>query len=166
MESKNFLLLVALIIYLFPIIYISLYYDNNSSISSIISNEKTKYIILFFMLLMGAVIILYEYKRNNIYSLIAISILLISIYGLIYFSEGHLYHYIFSFIAFVSIIFFMCQMCVLYYNNKPCYILIILLFIQIILFILIVKEYNNSIFLYEVFYLVIFAIFYLYIHFI
>jgi hypothetical membrane protein len=118
------------------------------------------------MLLMGAVIILYEYKRNNIYSLIAISILLISIYGLIYFSEGHLYHYIFSFIAFVSIIFSMCQMCVLYYNNKLCYILIILLFIQIILFILIVKEYNNSIFLYEVFYLVIFAIFYLYIHFI
>lgn len=47
MESKNFLLLAALIIYLFPIIYISLYYDNNSSISSIISNEKTKYIILF-----------------------------------------------------------------------------------------------------------------------
>jgi len=157
---------MALIIYQFPIIYIYLYYNNNSSISSIISDKKLKYIILFFMLLMGIIIILYEYKRNNIYSLISISILLISIYGLIYFNEGHLYHYIFSCIAFASIIFFMFQMCVLHYNKKPCYILIIFLLIQIILFILIIKEFNNSIFFYEVFYLVIFAIFYLYIHFI
>ena len=131
MESKNFLLFTALIIYLFPIIYIYIYYDNNSSISSIISNEKTKYIILFFMLLMGAVIILYEYKRNNIYSLITISILLLSIYGLIYFSEGHIFHYIFSFTAFVSILFFMCIIC---NNNKTCYIIIILLFIDLLYF--------------------------------
>lgn len=58
MVCKNILLLSALIIYLFPIIYISVYYDNNNSISSIISNEKAKYIILFFMLLMGIAIIL------------------------------------------------------------------------------------------------------------
>ena len=52
------------------------------------------------MLLMGVVIILYEYKRNNKYSLIVISILLISIYSLIYFSEGHLYHYIYFHVSF------------------------------------------------------------------
>jgi hypothetical protein len=162
MASKNLLLLTSLVIYLIPIIYIYIYYDNNSSISSIISDEKSKYIILFFMLLMGISIILYEYKRNNIYCLIAIGVLLLSIYGLIYFNEGHLYHYIFSCIAFVSIILFMWIICM----NNPNILIIILLFIQIILLILILKEYNNSIFLYETFYLLNFAIFYLYIHFI
>jgi len=162
MRGKNFLLLIALVIYLFPIIYVYIYYDNNSSISNIISNEKSKYIILFFMLLMGIVIILYEYYRKNIYSLVLISVLLLSIYGLIYFNEGHVYHYIFSCIAFISILLFMCIIS----NIKNCNILIILLLIQIILFILIVKEYNNNIFLYETFYLLNFAIFYLFIHFI
>jgi hypothetical membrane protein len=163
MRGKNFLLLIALVIYLFPIIYVYIYYDNNSSISNIISNEKSKYIILFFMLLMGIVIILYEYYRKNIYSLVLISVLLLSIYGLIYFNEGHVYHYIFSCIAFISILLFMC---IISSNIKNCNILIILLLIQIILFIFIVKEYNNNIFLYETFYLLNFAIFYLFIHFI
>jgi len=162
MASKNILLLTALIIYLFPIIYISVYYNNNNSISSIISNEKAKYIILFFMLLMGIAIILYERKRDNIYSLITISILLLSIYGLIYFNEGHTLHYIFSCIAFLSILLFMSVICC----NKMCYILLFLLFIQIILFALLVKECNDTIFAYEIFYLLNFAIFYLYIHFI
>jgi hypothetical membrane protein len=162
MASKNTLLLIALIIYLIPIIYISVYYDNNNSISSIIANEKTKYIILFFMLLMGIAIILYERKRDNIYSLITISILLLSIYGLIYFSEGHLFHYIFSYIAFVSILIFMGIIS----HNKNRHILVLLLFIQIILFVLLLREYNNSIFVYETFYLLNFAIFYLYVHFI
>ena len=116
MAGKNILLLTALIIYLFPIIYISVYYNNNNSISSIISNEKAKYIILFFMLLMGIAIILYERKRDNIYSLITISILLLSIYGLIYFNEGHTLHYIFSCIAFLSILLFMS---VGYFTNIP-----------------------------------------------
>ena len=111
MVSKNFLLVTALIIYFFPIIYTFNCYDNNNTISSIISNEKNKNIILFFMLLMGIAIILYEHKRNNIYSLITISILLLSIYGLIYFSEGHIFHYIFSFTAFVSILLFFVESC-------------------------------------------------------
>lgn len=162
MISKNILLLSALIIYLFPIIYISVYYNNNNSISSIISNEKAKYIILFFMLLMGIAIILYERKRDNLYSLITISILLLSIYGLIYFNEGHLFHYIFSCIAFVSILLFMSIIC----NNKRCYSLLLLLFFQIILFVFLVKECDNNIFMYEFLYLLNFAIFYIYLHFI
>jgi hypothetical membrane protein len=164
--SKNLLLLIALVIYLIPIIYIYIFYDNNNSISSIISDEKSKYIILFFMLLMGLAIILYEHNRNNIYSLVTISILLLSIYGLIYFNEGHVYHCIFSCIAFFSIILFMCIICI-NINIKNSNILPILLLIEIILFIFILKEYNNgSIFLYETFYLLNFAIFYLLVHFI
>ena len=49
MVSKNFLLVTALIIYFFPIIYTFNCYDNNNTISSIISNEKNKNIILFLM---------------------------------------------------------------------------------------------------------------------
>jgi len=114
------------------------------------------------MLLMGIFIILYEYNRKNIYSLIIISILLLSIYGLIYFSEGHVFHYLFSFSAFLSILLFMFIIC----NNNNCYIIIFLLLIQIILFVLIIHEYNNNIFFYEILYLLNFAIFYIYIHFI
>jgi branched-subunit amino acid permease len=51
MVNKNILLLTAVIIYLFPIIYISVYYNNNNSISSIISNEKGKiYNIVFYVI--------------------------------------------------------------------------------------------------------------------
>ena len=99
--TNDFLLFLMLSFYLFPIIYVYMYYDNNPSISNIISNDDSKYIILFFMILMGITTILYECKRNDIYSIIIISILLISIYILIYFTEEHILHYIFASIAFI-----------------------------------------------------------------
>ena len=40
------------------------------------------------MILMGTATILYEYKREVVYSLAVISILLFSIYILLYFPEG------------------------------------------------------------------------------
>ena len=43
------------------------------------------------MILMGIMTILYEYKRNDIYSIVIISILLISIYILIYFRVYRFY---------------------------------------------------------------------------
>ena len=100
--TNDFLLFLMLSFYLFPIIYVYIYYDNNPSVSNIISSGDSKYIILFFMILMGITTILYEYKRNDIYSLIIISILLVSIYILIYFTEDHIIHYIFASIAFIK----------------------------------------------------------------
>jgi len=55
-----------------------IYYDNNPSVSNIISNDNSKYIILFFMILMGITTILYEYKRNDIYSIVIIFYLYIN----------------------------------------------------------------------------------------
>jgi len=162
---NNYLLYLMCCFYLFPIIYVCMYYDNSCSISSIICDEKIKYIILFFMILMGCSTILYEYRRNDIYSLIIISILLISIYILIYFPENNILHYIFASTSFISILLFMIRH---YYRicNQYNYILQILVFIQILLIILMIRNcfLNLSIFLFESIYLLIFAIFYLYIH--
>ena len=93
--TNDFLLFLMLSFYLFPIIYVYIYYDNNPSISNIISNDNSKYIILFFMILMGITTILYEYKRNDIYSIIIISILLVSIYIYSYTLQKTIYYIIY-----------------------------------------------------------------------
>jgi hypothetical protein len=161
--TNDFLLFLMLSFYLFPIIYVYIYYDNNPSVSNIISNDDSKYIILFFMILMGITTILYEYKRNDIYSLIIISILLVSIYILIYFTEDHILHYIFASIAFISILLFMIRHC---YRecNQNCYILFVLLYTQALLLLLLIVNKDDAIFLYEILYILNFAIFYFYIH--
>ena len=86
--SRDLLLFLMSLFYIIPVAYVYIYYDNNSSISSIISEDNSKYIILFFMILMGTATILYEYKREVVYSLAIISILLFSLYILLYFPEG------------------------------------------------------------------------------
>ena len=115
------------------------------------------------MILMGTATILYEYKRDDVYSLAIISILLFSIYILLYFPEGHILHYIFASIAFISILLFMIRHC----NREcyqECYILHILLNIQMLLLLLLIINIDDNIFLYESIYLLNFAIFYFYIH--
>jgi hypothetical protein len=161
--TNDFLLFLMLSFYLIPIIYVYMYYDDNPSISNIISNDDSKYIILFFMILMGITTILYEYKRIDTYSIIIISILLISIYILIYFTEDHILHYIFASIAFISILLFMIRHCHRE-CNQHCNILYILLYIQVLLLLLLITNKDNIIFLYETLYLFNFAIFYFYIH--
>ena len=161
--SRDLLLFLMSIFYIIPVVYVYIYYDNNVSISSIISEDNSKYIILFFMILMGIATIIYEYKRDDTYSLVIISILLVSIYILLYFPEGHILHYIFASIAFISILLFMIRHIKKKYYQE-CYVLHILLLIQIILLILLMINKDDNIFLYEAIYLLNFAIFYFYIH--
>lgn len=161
--SRDLLLFLMSLFYIIPVAYVYIYYDNNSSISSIISEDNSKYFILFFMILMGTATILYECKRDDVYSLVIISILLVSIYILLYFPEGHILHYIFASIAFISILLFMIR-----HSNRECYqecyVLHILLLIQMLLLILLIINIDDNIFLYESIYLLNFAIFYFYIH--
>jgi len=161
--SRDLLLFLMSLFYIIPVAYVYIYYDKNSSISSIISEDNSKYFILFFMILMGTATILYEYKRDDVYSLAIISILLVSIYILLYFPEGHILHYIFASIAFISILLFMIR-----HSNRECYqecyVLHILLLIQMLLLILLIINIDDNIFLYESIYLLNFAIFYFYIH--
>ena len=78
------LLLLMICFYLIPIFYVYINYKLNNTLSSIICNNNCKKYVLFFMFLMGITIILYEYKRNDICSLIMLFILFIFTFTLIY----------------------------------------------------------------------------------
>lgn len=162
-KYKNVLLLFMLICYLLPIFYVYVYYDSNTSISNIICNEKLKYYILFFMWLMGIGTILYELERKDIYSQIFMYLLLIGIYVLIYVNENNIIHYVFAFLSFIVILFFMLRHCYL----KDCNIILLSsLLLEFLILLYIVKNINKNIFYSEILYLLNFAFYYLYLHFI
>ena len=149
--------------YLVPICYVYFTYNSNTSVSNIICNDDCKHYILFFMLLMGIGTLLYEFERNDTYSQIAISILLIGIYGLIYVNEKNKIHYIFAGLAFMSILFFMIRHCYAIGCNS---ILLSSLILEILVLLIILTNINENIFYGEIVYILNFAFYYLYLHFI
>lgn len=161
--NKNILLLFMIICYLLPIMFVFYNYTSNKSVSNIICDNKCKYYILFFMFLMGLATLLYELERNDKYSQIIIFILLIGIYGLIYVNETNIIHYYFAFVVFIAILYFMIRHCYLTNCNI---ILILSLCLQIITLFLIIKNINDNIFYLEIIYILNFAFYYLYLHFI
>jgi hypothetical protein len=161
--NKNILLLFMIVCYLLPILFVYYNYDSNNSVSNIICNDNCKKYILFFMFLMGILTVLYEIERNDIYTQIIIFVLLIGIYGLIYINEKHIIHYLFAFIVFIAILFFMIRQC---YLTKYNIILLLSLFLEIFILFIIIKNINKNIFHSEIIYILNFAFFYLYLHFI
>ena len=161
--NKHVLLLFMIVCYTLPIYYVYYYYQSNHSVSNIICNQDYKYTILFFMLLMGIGTILYEVERNDIYSITLICLLLIGIYGLICINETNIIHYLFAFLVFITILLFMIRHCYLIQCNT---ILQLSLFLEIILLLFIIFNMNKSIFYGEILYILNFAFFYLYLHFI
>ena len=162
--NKNFLLSFMLFSYLLPILFVYYNYNSNNSLSNIICNNNCKNYILFFMFLMGSATLLYEYERNDLVSQIIICILLIGLYGLIYINETHKIHYFFAFLVFIAILVFMIRHC--YLTNCQS-ILILSLYFEIVALLIIVIDINknNNIFYSEIFYILNFAFFYLYLHF-
>jgi hypothetical protein len=161
--NKNVLLLLMIICYVLPIYYVYYYYNSNNSISNIICNDNCKYYILFYMFLMGVCTLLYELERNDIYSIFCVSLLVIGIYGLICVNETNIIHYIFAFLVFTSILFFMMRHCYLFYCNI---ILLSSLFLEILALLFIIINIRKNIFYGEVIYILNFAFYYLYLHFI
>ena len=159
--NKNYFLFFMIICYIIPIFNVYYHYNYNTSISSIICNDKCKHIILFFMLLMGIATILYELERNDVCSLIIISLILIGIYGVICINEKKINHYLFAFIILINILFFM----IYHYWLTKCNILLSSLFLQILLLFFIMIKINENIFLSEVIYIFNFGFYYLYLHF-
>jgi len=160
--NKNYLLFFMIICYIVPIFNIYHYYNNNNnSISSIICNNKCKYTILFFMLLMGIGTILYELERNDVCSLMIISLILIGTYGLIIINEQQIIHYVFTFIVLINILFFM----IYHYRLTKCNILLSSLLLEILILFFIMIKLNGKIFFSQVIYLLNFAFYYLYLHF-
>ena len=163
MMNKNTLLAFMITCYLVPICYVYFTYNSNTSVSNIICNDDCKHYILFFMLLMGIGTLLYEFERNDTYSQIAISILLIGIYGLIYVNEKNKIHYIFAGLAFMAILFFMIRHCYVIGCNS---ILLSSLILEILVLFIILSNINENIFYGEIVYILNFAFYYLYLHFI
>jgi hypothetical protein len=161
--NKNVLLMFMILCYLLPIYYVYYNYNSNNSVSNIICNTNCKYFILFFMFLMGIGTLLYELERNDRYSIVLICLLLIGIYGLICVDETHIIHYIFAFIVFTAILFFMIRHCFLVKCNT---ILLSSLFLEIVMLLFIIANINENIFYSEVIYILNFAFYYLYLHFI
>jgi hypothetical protein len=116
------------------------------------------------MFLMGIGTLLYEYERNDWITQIIICILLIGLYGLIYKNETHKIHYFFAFLVFIAILFFMIRHCYLTNCHSA---LILSLYLEIFtLLVIIINIYKNeNIFYSEIFYILNFAFFYLYLHF-
>uniref|UniRef100_A0A6C0I153 Uncharacterized protein n=1 Tax=viral metagenome TaxID=1070528 RepID=A0A6C0I153_9ZZZZ len=161
--NKNVLLIIMIFCYLLPIYYVYYNYNSNNSVSNIICDDNCKNYILFFMFLMGIATLLYEVERNDNYSQILICILLIGIYGLINVNETHIIHYIFAFLVFMAILLFMIRHC--YLTNCDS-ILSFSLFLEIVALFHIIININENIFYGEIFYILNFAFYYLYLHFI
>jgi hypothetical protein len=138
-------------------------YTSNNSVSNVICDNKCKHYILVFMFLMGIGTILYELERNDKYSQIIICLLLIGIYGLIYFNETYTIHYYFAFLVFIAILFFMIRHCYLTNFNL---ILMSSLYLEFFTLFYILTNINDNIFYGEIIYILNFAFYYLYLHFI
>ena len=162
--NKNVLLSFMLFSYMLPILFV-FYGRSSHSVSNIICNNNCRNYILFFMFLMGIGTLLYEYERNDWVSQIIICILLIALYGLIYINETRKIHYFFAFLVFTAILGFMIRHCYLMNCNS---ILILSLYLEIVTLLIIGIDINgnNNIFYSEIFYILNFAFFYLYLHFI
>lgn len=161
--NKNVLLSFMLLCYIIPILIV--YYNSNSnkSVSNIICNDNCKSYILFFMFLMGIGTLLYEFERDDKYSQISIIVLLIGLYVLICVNETYTIHYLFAFLVFTAILFFMIRQCYLTDCNT---VLLTSLVLEILTLFFIIININKNIYYGEIVYILNFAFFYLYLHFI
>ena len=161
--DKNVLLSFMILCYLLPIIFVNYNYTSNNSVSNIICDNKCKHYILVSMFLMGIGTLLYELERNDKYSQMIICVLLIGIYGLIYVNETHIIHYYFAFLVFIAILFFMMRHCYLTNYNAM---LMTSLCLEFFTLFYILININDNIFYGEIIYILYFAFYYLYLHFI
>lgn len=164
MYYKDILLSLMVLSYLIPILYIYIIYSNNKSVSGVIANENCNIVILISMLVMGFFTILYEIDRdkNSTISFICIALLLIGIYGVICIDEYNNVHYVFACLVFLSILYFMVYHCYL----NTCSDLNLLLCIQVILLLITIINMHKDFFYIEVLFILNFALFYFYLHFV
>ena len=159
--NKNILLGLMLLAYLIPIVFIYLNYSKkNHSLSNLLGDKKCNSIIFYSMLVMGYFTLLYEIERNNIVSFILIFLLIIGIIGVLSVYEDKKIHYLFASLVLFSILGFMYNHCYLTNCNK----LHLSLYIQVILMIIIIINIKANIFYSEIFFLINFAVYYLYLH--
>lgn len=183
--NQTILLTFMLLAYIAPVAFV--YYKYNSatvtatgtatkSISSIITSKEpfldfaplfqTRYFIAACMFVMSVFTIFYEYQRQG-WSLCAIIILLVGIFGVIFIPEHDSTHYVFAAAAFFAIVGFMtghtfCAGTVGDIHDILC----ILLYAQFLFMLVTVIGVlqDAAIFAVEALFLANFAVFYLYLH--
>jgi len=160
MLIQHVLLLGMLISYSLPIYYVYTQFQTDTTLSDIICDETCKYTILFYMGIMGFFTILYEIQRNDMESIAYISIILVTIYGLLQHDVDTNSHYIFAIFCLFAIFCFMVHHSYLT-NSKILFTFTFLNYWIILAMILFIK---NDIMLCECLYLFFFATFYLYLH--
>ena len=162
MKRRNTLLLLTLISYLTSIIYVSLNYSKqNHSLSNLLNDEKCNSIMFYAIIIMGYFTLLYEIERNNFVSFISIILIIIGIMGVLCIYEDKKIHYLYAAIIVFSILGFMINHC--YLTN--CNFLHLIFYVNLILLGVIIVNIKGNIFYSEVFFIINFAIYYLYLHF-
>lgn len=114
------------------------------------------------MFLMGIGTTLYELKRSDKYSQIFISIILIGIYFLVWFDESYTSHYFFAGSVFLGITLFMIRHVLSSNYNR---ILVGSLTLAVLLSLIAIITTNRDVLYTEVLYILNFAFYYLYLHF-
>ena len=162
--NKHVLLFLMIIFYIIPIYLVYNHYDSSESVSQIICDDNHKYIVFSCMVLMGFVTLLYEYNRYDFVSFWVIVMMLICIYGVIFIDESLLIHYIFAGSVFGLIYLFMSHHIII---KKWSIALYLSFFFAFILgYNILSSKPTEKKFLYcEIYYILNFAFFYLYLHF-
>jgi len=161
--NQNYLLLFMIVVYIIAIYYVYFHYCNSTSVSSIICNTKHKYIIFFLMSLIGGASILYEIERKDTTSIFCIILLVIFLLSLICIPEYNFVHYLFAGLLCAVILGFMIQQTLL--KNFP-KILSASLCLEFLFLFVIIENIRDNIFISEVLYILNFAFYYIYLHFI
>ena len=158
---NHILLGIMLIFYSIPIIYVYNMFQTKDTLSDIICNDECKKYILICMSIMSIFTIIYEILRNDIESILYISIILIAIYGLLQNGVETIEHFIFSIFCFFAIFCFMVHHSYLTSSTilstftffNYCIILCMIIFVK------------DDIIICECLYILFFACFYIYLHF-
>jgi hypothetical protein len=160
MILQNILLLGMLISYSIPIIYVYSQFKTDTTLSDIICDDKCKNIIFTFMIIMGIFTFLYELYRNDTESIIYISIILITIYGLLLNGVESIYHFIFAIFCLFAIFCFMVH----HTYVTSSIILFFFTFLNYWVILSMILFIQSDIIIYECLFLVFFALFYIYLH--
>jgi hypothetical protein len=170
--KKHGLLLCMFLSYLIPIAIVASYalQESSPTVSHILCKTENNTMILLAMMLMGFFTVWYESLREDSFSLVIISCLLVSIFGLLVFHETEnrvfcfetVLHKIFALGAFFSIFFFMLLHAWLV---KDSWVLWFFVMVQIgcLLYWMFDKE-SAAVFLVEAVFIGVFALFYFYLH--
>lgn len=160
MLIQHVLLLCMLIAYSLPIYYVYTQFQTDTTLSDIICDETCKHTILFYMVIMGFFTILYEIQRKDVESIAYISIILVTIYGLLQNGVETIAHFMFAILCLFAIFGFMVHHS--YITDSK--ILFTFTFLNYWIILAMILFVQTDIMICECLYLFFFAAFYFYLH--